>query len=94
VTYNFSMGEICIYGYELQKKYNFCNTFNTEGEAVLIKCHHLIRAVSSYRKNLNLIMFIIISKNNYKIVLSEACFNSPLQVLCKISVASSNLLTT
>jgi hypothetical protein len=46
-----------------------------EGETVLIKFRHLIRNVSSYRKDLNLIRFILISKIKYIIASSEIYFN-------------------
>jgi hypothetical protein len=54
--------------------------FVIKGQRVLIKCHHLIRTMSSYRKDLNLARLILISKMNYKIVLCKTYFNSRLQV--------------
>jgi hypothetical protein len=69
-------------------------SFIVEGVTVLIKCRHLIRTVSSFRNDLNLVRLLLISKMNYKTVLYETFFNSRLQVLCKISVASQNSLTT
>jgi hypothetical protein len=61
-------------------------SFNSEREIVLIKCH-LIRTESSYRKELNLVRLLLISKINYKIVLYETYFNSRLQTFFKIYVA-------
>jgi hypothetical protein len=63
-------------------------SFITEGETVLIKFPHLIRIVSSYRRNLNRIKLILISKGKYKIGLYRTYFNSLFQVFCKICVAS------
>jgi hypothetical protein len=61
-------------------------SFIIEGKTVLIKFHHLIRIASAYRKDLNLVRIIVISKMDYKLVLYKIYFSSRLKIFCKIPV--------
>jgi hypothetical protein len=54
--------------YDSHYHYSSCSLSLLKGETVSIKFGHLIRTVSSYRKDLYLVRLILISKMNYKIM--------------------------